>query len=116
MTYMKHDITSYNFRNHVASDIGIEQLFVPTANLESQNHTDLIQDWTLRNKMKLNKAKTKVMIFNETAKYQFSTRIYIDNILLDIIQETKLLGVQITCDLTWKKNTQMLVKKAYIVE
>ena len=25
-------------------------MFVPTANLESQNHTDLIQDWTLRNK------------------------------------------------------------------
>ena len=106
-------ITSYNFHNHVASDIGIDQLFVPTENLKTQTHTNQIHDWTVQNKMKLNNAKTKLMIFNETLNYQFSTRVYIEDTLLDIIEETKLLGTIITTDLSWEKNTQMLIKKAY---
>ena len=53
------------------------------------------------------------MIFNETIKYQFSTRVFIEDTLLEIIEETKLLGVIITADLSWHKNTAMLTKKAY---
>ena len=30
-------ICEYNFRNHVASDIGVNQLFVPTKNDNAQN-------------------------------------------------------------------------------
>ena len=63
--------------------------------------------------MKLNKEKTKLMIFNQTVKYQFSTRIFIEDTLLEIIEETKLLGILITSDLSWNKNTSMLTKKAY---
>ena len=50
-------ICEYNFRNHVASDIGVNQLFVPTKNLQSQTTMHKIQDWTNTNKMKLNKEK-----------------------------------------------------------
>ena len=62
-------ITSYNFHNHVASDIGIDQLFVPTENLKTQTHTNKIHEWTVQNKMKLNNAKTKrkILISEETA-------------------------------------------------
>ena len=31
-------LSSYNFRNHVASDIGIEQKYLPTGNFESQQY------------------------------------------------------------------------------
>ena len=106
-------LCSYNFRNHVASDIGINQKFLPPTNIDSQKNIDSIQEWTTVNKIKINEKKTKVIIFNQTYNYQFSTRIYIKNILLDIIQETKLLGLILTSKLDWNKNTEILIKKSY---
>ena len=53
------------------------------------------------------------MLFNFTENSQFSTRLYLENTLLEIISETKLLGTIISSDLTWHKNTDMLVRKAY---
>ena len=64
-------------------------------------------------KMKLNVKKSKVMVFNFTEDYQFSTRLYLENTLLEIVNETKLLGTIITSDLKWSKNNEMLVKKGY---
>ena len=51
-------LSSYNFRNHVASDIGIDDKFLPPANFNSQNNLDQIVSWTRMNKMQLNKKKT----------------------------------------------------------
>ena len=104
-------ITSYNFNLHVASDIAIDQSFVHSSNLQSQKYIDKIQNWTQENKMQLNESKTKVMIFNFTHNYQFTTRISIENTLLDIEKETKLLGTIISDDLSWSKNTRKLVRK-----
>ena len=106
-------ISSYNFRNQVASDIGIDQLYVPNTNLLSQKSLDYIQEWTSTNKMKLNTKKSNTMIFNFTEDYQFATRLYLENALLENVNETKLLGVYITSDLKWTKNTEMLVIRAY---
>ena len=86
---------------------------LPTENLQSQVNLDKIQNWTIENKMKLNNSKTKVIIFNESLNYQFSTRIFIEGTILEIINETKLLGLLLTSDLSWSKNTDMLVKKSY---
>ena len=57
-------ISSYNFKQHVASDIGVGQLYIPSDNIKSQEYLNNIQAWTDRNKMKLNECKTKVMVFN----------------------------------------------------
>ena len=35
-------LCSYNFRNHVASDIGINQKFLPPTNIDSQKNIDSI--------------------------------------------------------------------------
>ena len=59
-------LAGYNFKQHVASDIGIGQLFIPSENLKSQSHMNEISSWTELNKMKLNKSKSKCMIFNRT--------------------------------------------------
>ena len=67
----------------------------------------------MNKKMKLNDKKTNVMIYNFTYKFQFSTRLYIENTLLEIINETKLLGTTLTTNLCWTKNTKILIKKAY---
>ena len=106
-------LISYNFKKHVASDVGIDQAYLPPENILSQDYLSTIQTWTSENKAKLNVEKSKVMIFNFNHNMQFSTRLYIENTLLETIQETKLLGTLITSDLKWHKNTQMLVRKAY---
>ena len=106
-------ITSYNFKCHVASDIGIDQQFIPSENLQSQKTLDTIQDWTDVNQMKLNSKKSKVIVFNFTNDYQFATRLYMEGNLLETVTQTKLLGTIIQSDLKWQSNTDMLVKKGY---
>ena len=61
----------------------------------------------------LNENKTKVMIFNFTDNYKFTTKLSLNNTTLEIVQKTKLLGVILTDDLKWDANTNELVKKAY---
>ena len=86
---------------------------VPAENLESQRFINEIQSWTKNKKMILNQKKTKVMIFNFSEKHQFTTRLQLEDENLEIINKTKLLGVQITDDLRWEENTKFLVKKAF---
>ena len=62
--------------------------------------------------MLLNKKKSKGMIFNFTRDYQFSTNVYLDDECLEIIDETRLLGVIVSDDLSWDKNTLSLVRRA----
>ena len=106
-------LSSYNFHNHVASDVGVDQYFINPANLKSQSYLEQIAIWTENKKMLLNEEKTKIMIFNTTTNNQFTTRLTINNHVLDIIDETELLGVVISSDLTWRKNTKQLVQRAY---
>ena len=63
--------------------------------------------------MILNQKKTKVMIFNFTDKYKFTTKLELNGEILDVVKEAKLLGVIITDDLKWDRNTDYIVKKAY---
>ena len=87
--------------------------FIPTQNMQTQNYMNNISDWTDNQKMKISVEKSKIMLFNFTKKYQFSTRIYMNNQLLDIVNETRLLGYELTADLTTRKNTECLVKKGF---
>ena len=61
--------------------------------------------------MKVNVNKTKTMIFNYTDKYQFTTRLAIDNFPIEVIKSTKLLGIIITDDLRWYEICKNFVKK-----
>ena len=62
--------------------------------------------------MVLNQKKTKVMLINFTEKYQFSTRLQLNNENLEMVKYAKLLGVIISDDLKWDLNTNSLVKRA----
>ena len=63
--------------------------------------------------MKLNTQKTNFMVFNFAKNLKFNTRLSIDDVKLDQINETKLLGLRIRDDLSWKSNTNELTKRAY---
>ena len=106
-------ISAYNFRQHVASDIGTHGNYLPSENFDSQKYLENVTMWTKKQKMALNKDKCKYMVFNFTKKYQFSSRLYLDSAKLDEINECKLLGVVLTNTLSFEKNTEMLVKRAY---
>ena len=53
------------------------------------------------------------MIVNLTKNYQFSTRLCLENKMLEQVQETGLFGVVMNDKLTWHSNTEFMIKKAY---
>ena len=105
-------ITSYNLKMHVPSDVPVHNQFIPANNLKSQDWLQKINQWTVEQKMLINEKKTKSLIFNFTEKYQFSTRLLLNNEILEVLESTKLLGTIISNDLSWDLNTLNIVKKA----
>ena len=53
------------------------------------------------------------MVFNFSKNYQFNTRLDLEGQKLDQVHETKLLGLIIRDDLSWKSNTSDLTKRAF---
>ena len=105
-------ISSFNIRGQVPTDIPGHNQFIPSENLKSQEWLNMINEWTINQKMMINEAKTKTMIFNYTDKYQFTTRLSVNNQRVDVIDSTRLLGTIIEKDLTWDLNTAAIVRKA----
>ena len=105
-------LSSYNFKLHVASDIGVDQLYLSPSNYETQSTLDSITSWTNHNLMMLNEAKSNYMIFSRSEE-NFATRLKLNNAKLDRISVTKLLGVWISEDLSWEKNTKEICIKAF---
>ena len=106
-------LSSFNVRKQVPNDIREDKQFIPPKNIKSQTYLDQINLWTMNQKMLINQTKTKTMIFNYTNKYQFSTRLNLNNQILETVKETKHLGTIITDYLKWDQNTNYITKKAY---
>ena len=107
-------IASHNVRASVPSNIPSSNIFIPPENLKTQKHMNDIQRWTGSKEMLLNAKKTKNIIFNFSKNHQFSTDIKIDNETIETVNETKLLGTTITNNLSWNKNTSILVREGNI--
>ena len=72
-----------------------------------------LTDFTLKNQMKINTKKTVLMTFNRCRNYDFQPEVYLDNQLLDVVETVKLLGIMISSDMKWKKNTDYILKSTY---
>ena len=72
-----------------------------------------IHDSAEQNEMKLNISKTKFMLFNPIENYDFIPDIEVDGLTVEIMEEMKLFGLVVRNDLSWKSNTENMVKKAY---
>ena len=105
-------LTSYNLKHHIPSDLPQHNQFIPAENLQSQEWLNQINQWTKNQKMKVNETKTKNIIFNFTKKYQFTTRLTLNDENIEVLKSTKLLGTIISDDLQWNLNTENLVRKA----
>ena len=105
-------LKEYPFKTHIPSDIATEQLYLPPESFKTQAQIDQISDWTHKNLMKLNTAKSNYMIFSRS-KEQFATRLVMNGDNLERISVTKLLGVWISEDMSWSKNCQEICRKAF---
>ena len=105
-------LASYNIRAHVSSDIPVHNQLIPKEHLASQEHLLSINKWTKAKKMKLNVKKTKNMVFNRSPN-QFVTKLEVNSEEIETVKETVLLGTVITDSLTWDRNCEELIKKAY---
>ena len=106
-------LATYNIKQHVPSNIPVHNQILKPEHLKSQQHLNVINEWTKNQKMKLNLKKTKNMIFNFSKRFQFCTNISLEDEIIETEQETKLLGTFITSDLKWNKNTSEIVKSAF---
>ena len=105
-------LVEYNFYQHVASDVGIDEEYLPADNYSTQQSLNYISNWTRENLMKLNEAKCNYMVFSRS-RTQFATRLIINNQTLDKLSVTKMLGIWISEDLSWSRNCQEICRKAY---
>ena len=105
-------LTDYDFQSHVASDIPIDTPFLPPGTFGTQSCLDNIADWITDNMMKINHDKSNYIVFSRS-KQEFSTRLNIENIKLDRETEIKMLGVWLTEDMRWSKNTKEICKKVF---
>ena len=97
---------------HVPSDIGADEKYLPPESFATQNHLNYISNWTKENKMKLNEAKSNYLVFSRS-KESFNTRLTINGKNLERISVTQLVGVLISEDLTWSRNCKEICKRAY---
>ena len=105
-------LMDYDFLQHVASDVGIEDKFLPPTSYGTQETLNQLSLWTSDNLMKLNPSKCNYMVFSRS-KEQFATRLNIDNTILERKNASKILGVWISDDLSWSRNCQEICIKAY---
>ena len=102
-------LASFNCHTTVPSNIPDHNQFIPAQHLKSQCYLDEIKEWTEKQKIVLNQKKTKVMLFNFTENHKFITSLKLNGETLDVVQQAKLLGVIISNDLKWDKNTEYLI-------
>ena len=105
-------LTEYNFEGHVASDIGIDQSFLPAASFQSQADLDSISNWSEENLVKLNEEKCNFMVFTRSQE-DFATRLFVNGQNIEKLPATTILGLWITEDLKWERNTKEICRKAY---
>jgi hypothetical protein len=66
--------------------------------------------------MQINVEKTNYMIFTRT-QTSFATRLRINNSRIDKVEETKVVGVWLTSNMKWEKNTrECLLMMTYMFE
>ena len=86
---------------------------LPDDNNLLQDYITDVEKFVSVNKMKINKQKTKVISFTKSRKWDFPPEIHFsDGTQLEYISETKLVGVVISRDLRWQKNTDYICQKA----
>ena len=73
-----------------------------------------ISEYVEQNFMQINKKKTKAILFNPKRRtLDFQPEVKVGSETLEVVSQIKLVGLELTDDLTWHRNTLSLVRRAY---
>ena len=87
--------------------------YLPPNNSILQHMLSDLLTFTEANKMKINTSKTKIVPFNLSKKYDFLPQLNFPDLApLDVIYETKLLGITLASDLSWWPHINDITKRA----
>ena len=88
---------------------------LPIENNPLQEELKRLESFTSKKMMKIKESKTGVMKFNFSKSQDFPPELVIEGFKdqIQVIRETKLLGIILTNDLKWAANTQYICKKAH---
>ena len=70
------------------------------------------EEYAKENKMEVNCRKTKLMLFNPCQTRDFSPKFELSGQPIEVVEESKLLGIVIRSDLSWSSNTEYMVSRA----
>ena len=62
--------------------------------------------------MEINYNKTKLLLFNPGQARDFGPKLELSCNIIELVEETKLLGVVIRSDLSWSSNTEFIISRA----
>ena len=83
-------------------------ILAPENNL-LQYYLDDTEKFPMKNKMKINPKKTKILTFNKSRKYDFPPELHFSiKEMLEVVSDIKLVGVILSDALRWKKNTNYI--------
>ena len=86
---------------------------LPDGNNMLQYYISDTEQFVSENKMVINKDKTKVISFTKSRKWDFPPELHFaDGTPIEYVSETKLVGVVVSQDLKWRKNTAYICQKA----
>jgi len=95
-----------NFHARTGHVLPVERSLVYRQLVKTKEYAD-------HNDMKINYKKTKMMVFNPCTSVDFTPDLRLENNELEVIDETRLLGIIIRSDLKWSSNTENLIERAY---
>ena len=96
----------------VPSDVLVNEPFLPPDKCNMQSYLNLVSNWTEQNQMLLNENKSNYIIYTRS-KQAFSTRLKLNDLPLERLSVTKVLGVWLQEDMGWDANTKQICIKAY---
>ena len=77
-----------------------------------QEAANSCHQWAIKNKMQINNTKTKEILIDFTKKKRDLPPLSINNTQIERVSSQKLLGIQISHDLSWKEHVNQIVCKA----
>ena len=88
---------------------------LPKSENKMQSLLNQLKNFTDRKSLKIKEVKTNVMKFNTSTSLDFPPELHMEGFRnnLEVITETKLLGVMVTNDLKWGANTEYICRKAF---
>ena len=72
-----------------------------------------VNEYAKSNDMKLNLKKTKFMLFNACTSIDFMPELTLEGNGIDLVEEMTILGLILSSDLKFKRNTEYIVKRAF---